>query len=60
MKDYSKEELVAGLLRIERKFPACFRHFFLCEIDPELYNQILVDREKEYDSRKDSPGLDQK
>lgn len=57
MKEYSKEELAAALLRIKKEYPAVFTHFFLAEVDPVLYKQYMDGLGKENDSRKSNAGL---
>jgi len=44
---YSKADLMVALERIEKEYPAVFRHFFLAEL------------EKRNDSRTSDPGLGQ-
>ncbi len=40
MKDYSKEELVAALEKIEVEYPAVFRNFFLSEIEEKKNDSL--------------------
>ena len=35
MDKYSKKQIVEALERVKQKYPAVFKWFFLCEIDPE-------------------------
>lgn len=59
MKLYSKVDLQVALERIEKKYPAVFKHFFLAEVDPVLYKQYMDGLGKENDSRQSDPGLGQ-
>ena len=59
MKNYDRVGLLVALKRIEKQYPAVFRHFFLSEVDPELYKQFIDGLGKENDSRTSDSGLDQ-
>lgn len=59
MKNYDRADLLVALKRIEKQYPAVFRHFFLAEVDRELYKQIMDGLGKDNDSRQSDPGLDQ-
>ncbi len=59
MKSYSKVDMMVALERIETQYPAVFKHFFLAEIDPELYKQFMDGLGKENDSRQSDSGLGQ-
>jgi hypothetical protein len=59
MKNYDRADMIHALRRVEQKYPSVFKHFFLAEIDPELYKQFMDNLGKDNDSRQSDPGLGQ-